>query len=328
MKKLLLIASIITSVAAFATAQTYNSDLSTYKPSFDALSSDLYKAIPLNSTIGLQWSDAYIGQLIRLPPHLGVGTSLGFTTIPMSSLTGLTSQMGVNLPSEVTSMADKLGGFPIPSAAVEARLGGFILPFDFGFKAMTVTDSMRQSLAKQTGLDINAKSFGVELRVPLLQEKFFIPDLSVGVGYSHTEGVVGAALPSEASAVTFTYAGASLTNASAVKYVWDSNAFDLNLQMSKQILYLFTPYLGAGVTFAKTSVGGGLAGTVTGATGTHDGAEITADHIYFMKSGNATIVRAFGGLGLNLFILHVDLSGMYNFTGKNWGAQANARIQL
>jgi len=40
-----------------------------------AMSNALAKALPFNSTVGLNWSDAYIGQFISLPPTSALESS-------------------------------------------------------------------------------------------------------------------------------------------------------------------------------------------------------------------------------------------------------------
>ena len=38
--------------------------------------------------------------------------------------------------------------------------------------------------------------------------------------------------------------------------------------------------------------------------------------------------RAFGGLSINLLIAHIDITGMYDFLGQNYGLTLGARVQL
>ncbi|TFH03876.1 MAG: hypothetical protein E4H09_04495 [Spirochaetales bacterium] len=38
--------------------------------------------------------------------------------------------------------------------------------------------------------------------------------------------------------------------------------------------------------------------------------------------------RAFGGISLNLIIVNLDITGMYDFIGNNFGATVGLRVQL
>src|SRR6056297_238320 len=106
--------------------------LDTFEDSFDTFSGEFAKSLPMNSMIGLNWSDASIGQLLAVPPHFGVGVTTGVTTIPLSVFTDLTDDLGVDASGGVDDLPAM--GVPIPGYAVDARVGGFILPFDVGVK--------------------------------------------------------------------------------------------------------------------------------------------------------------------------------------------------
>ena len=49
-------------------------------------------------------------------------------------LISFSANLGISA-NDVPSELSDLGGIPIPATAVEARIGGFILPFDIGIKA-------------------------------------------------------------------------------------------------------------------------------------------------------------------------------------------------
>ncbi|GAB1484410.1 hypothetical protein MASR2M78_32280 [Treponema sp.] len=101
------------------------------------LADALATSLPFNSTIGLNWSDAYIGQIIALPPHFGVGIVGGATTIDAKDITSVLTDLGY---AEISGLGDVL---PIPAMAVEGRIGGFILPFDHGLRGRLYTGSPR-----------------------------------------------------------------------------------------------------------------------------------------------------------------------------------------
>lgn len=116
MKRIVLI-----SMLALAAAGAWAQDLGTFQTGFETFATDMAATLSYNATIGNNWSDAYIGQL----PHFGVGLAVGFTAVPAASLEGFFTSMGETLPAELEKV-----GLPIPAAALSAKIGGIILPFD------------------------------------------------------------------------------------------------------------------------------------------------------------------------------------------------------
>ncbi|HKJ86200.1 MAG TPA: hypothetical protein VKA06_08990, partial [Spirochaetia bacterium] len=131
-----------------------------------------------------------------------------------------------------------------------------------------------------------------------------------------------------------------------VEYFWQANVVDLQAQASKKIL-LFTPFVGAGASIGFGSAGGGLRSElVTSPTQLTDAdyAEINAA---LAEQGGETLpalgengfsvtsdmpagwaFRAYGGVGINLLIVKIDITGMYDFIGQNYGLTVGARVQL
>jgi hypothetical protein len=342
MKKLTALFSLIVLTSAATYAQNY--DFNQYAGDFKTFSSAFAKVLPFNSTIGLQWSNAYIGQLIDLPPHFGVGATVGFTGIPMKDVNPIIDKMGVSVPSAASPYTSSFG-LPIPATDVEARIGGIILPFDFGVKFMTIPGSQKAAMKSSTGMDFDYTLFGLELRVPLVREKFFIPSVSVGLGYNHMEGNLGMPMPNT-SPFSYTMPDSTVLEISQpeLAFKWTTDAVDLNLQISKNVFWIITPYLGTGITFGKSNAGGGLNATVSENGQALSSSEISAlnsalskvsgapsinsEGIYYMRNVTGTSFRVFGGLSLNVLIIKLDLAAMYNVTGGNLGAQGNVRVQL
>jgi hypothetical protein len=166
-----------------------------FKKGFQQFSDDVASVLPMNSTIGLNWSDAYIGQLIALPPSLGVGITAGVTGIPYDSVKKILVDTLKGDDNEIPSLI-KDYGLPLPAMAIDARLGGFILPFDIGFKFGFVP----KTLADQVGdnIKIDFLLVGGDIRYLLMKQRFVvIPEVSVGVGYNYLKGSVefGGVLP-------------------------------------------------------------------------------------------------------------------------------------
>jgi len=158
----------------------------------ESLVDTLATALPFNSAIGLNWSDAYIGQLLGVPPHFGVGVSVGATTVEAAGFSDLLSSFGytLDLPS---GLADSL---PLPAAVAEARIGGLLLPFDVGVKAGYIPASTAESIADLAGgLKVDYLLAGADIRYALIKGNLLLPRLSIGVGVNYMKGGVGTGRP-------------------------------------------------------------------------------------------------------------------------------------
>jgi hypothetical protein len=334
-------------IAAVAPAQ----NLADVAGALNDFTNAMAPVLPVNSTVGSTWSDAYIGQLLAIPPHLGAGLTAGVTMVPGQFINTLFGVMGVD-PATITGI-DKLAqyGLPIPAAAVSARVGGIILPFDVGAKVGFIPEQLDLK-ALVPGATFEYLLYGADLRYALLDEKKNFIDLSIGVGYSYLKGLVEIALPIGAQSYSFTTPGpvnhTLALSEPALHLSWESHAVDITAQVSKQILIL-TPYIGAGLTIGKPNVKAGLKADLT-----LDGTPITTAEVeslaadleaagiplpanpadlvngYFFQADiqKGTDLRVYGGASLDLLIVRLDLNLLYSFIGRNFGASAGLRVQL
>ncbi|MBO7638797.1 MAG: hypothetical protein J6S91_07455, partial [Treponema sp.] len=181
---------------------------------------EIMVAAPEAATQMNVWQDAHIGNLFpSIHPHFGGGLSLGGTAINMTGFKTAAVEVANQFNSMSTGM---LGGeidpvifekipekFILPSASLDLRLGGFVLPFDFGiFVIMTNPNifavhlddpssiyNMSQAINfKFLGFDgsIDYFSIGGDFRIRLLEEDGAVPAVSVGAGYAYTKGNVKA----------------------------------------------------------------------------------------------------------------------------------------
>lgn len=299
----------------------------------------LAKALPFNSTIGLNWSDAYIGQLISIPPHFGVGIVGGFTNLEAAGLLDLMNDLGAGIDKDV--FGDQ---FPLPALAAEGRIGGFMLPFDLGLKIGFIPESA-QDILKETmdGLVIDYLLIGGDIRYALLKGNILLPTVSVGLGVNYLSGGVGMTIQDEQS---FTLPDNSTIEASKPElgFQWESTTIDLKAQVSKSFL-LFTPYLGVGAAYGSSTTGYYLKSTIR-----YNGQEVGDDEIAAIKKSledagitppdvkNTGIVssydvsgwalRTFGGLSLNFLVAKLDITGLYNLSDGNYGFSIGMRVQL
>ncbi|MDR1324784.1 MAG: hypothetical protein LBK00_01970 [Treponema sp.] len=316
-------------------------------------SESLVKSLPFNAAIGLNWSDAYIGKVFpSLPPHFGVGVSMGMTSMKIGAFTELLNVFDVGALGSLGNLAF----MPLPAYAAEARVGGVFLPFDLGFKfGMLPEGSLPLGDAK-----LNYTLLGASLRIaplelllsgnPLL---LVLPSISVGVGVNHLSGGIGDI--SIGKSMEFTFGTGTIPyklkiDQPKLGLSWETTALDFTLQASKSLL-IITPYIGVGVSSAKSKAGYGVTTKVTYTddsgsqqdltnaanldslknnleTAGLGGIDVDANGFKSIIEDKGVSVRAFGGLSFNLAVIRIDLTGMFNFTDQNWGVSLGTRFQL
>jgi hypothetical protein len=329
----LVIVVLLSATAVFAV------NFTDFQSGFNEFAQDLANGAPFSTSTGLGWSQAYIGQF----PHFGLGITAGVTTISAGAMKTLADAMGVTLPSDF-SYASKYG-LPLPGYTIDARIGGFVLPFDIGLKLGYIPPGTFPTV------DVNYILFGIDVRYGLLKDQGFTPALSVGLGYNHMKASVAVPgfLGSDVQIAqvydpgTASYHILSLADPN-FGLDWSTNVIEAKAQISKKLIFI-TPYLGVA---AALSFGTSASGSVTSQL-KYDGGQITQAQIdritqYYQSQGmtppdltttgftanakNATAFdfRAFGGVSFNLFILYLDLGGGYDFSTNAFGGAINLRI--
>lgn len=190
----------------------------------NAFAGNILVAAPQAATQQNVWADAYIGKLFpSLPPHFGVGISLGGTKMDMTGLkdaaTAFEGMINDFVPdSDDSSITDQLKGtvdfgsipdiFVMPTVSIDARIGGIFLPFDIGISAMMTNPSLfsvdlsdPNSLTSMSApMNFNAFGFngsadyltlGIDIRYCVLDGGVILPKVSVGAGYNITKGSFG-----------------------------------------------------------------------------------------------------------------------------------------
>ncbi|MDR0472550.1 MAG: hypothetical protein LBH43_02595 [Treponema sp.] len=293
-----------------------------------AFSKNMAESLPFNASLGLNWSDAYIGKVFpSVPPHFGVGGSFGVTTMKMGSIDKIAKFLGF-------SAMPGLGSLIFPAYVAEARIGGIIFPFDIGLKYGKLP-SVSLPLAE---INFEYSMFGIDARYAVMEGNVVLPKISVGLGYYYLDGGIWA---KAGNGMTIT-AGTETLNISAPKIglLWNTSVFELKAQVSKQIL-IVTPYAGLGLSYASSDAGYKVKTTITGSP------NINAIYDYLKNNGYKGMkineetgfssmisvsgmgVRAFGGVSLNLIpFLKLEFTGMFNLLDQNWGGSLGARFQL
>jgi len=332
MKKSLKIALLLLVVMLPLTAATSFADFET---GFKGFSTAIANSLPFNTIIGQQWSDAFIGTF----PHLGIGVSVGATTIPYDSVSPVFDLFSITLPADLSFVVDY--GVPLPAYSIDARLGLPVLPMDIGFKFGLLPDDVKILLPDNLSLDYLL--IGGDVRYALLKGKLFIPAVSIGAGYNYMRGSLGVnGLFGGVEQTIGEVAGHTISLSDPnLNFNWETSVIDLKIQASMNWL-LITPFAGAGASYGTSNAGGGLSSNVL-----IDGSPITDADIAFINSalGSAApdltnqgiavssdstgwAVRVFGGVGLNLTIIRLDAVAMFNLTSRAYGIAANLRMQL
>jgi hypothetical protein len=305
-------------------AFSQSADLKVLQETAEDFSDSLAKSLPFNASLGLNWSDAYIGQLFpSAPPHFGVGASFGFTTIDMKAAGDLAEALGFTIPFDAKKLL-------LPIYAGEIRAGGVFFPFDVGLKAGVLPSVGLWG----SGINTSYTLIGADLRYALTEGGVILPAISVGVGFNYLKGGLEASVGQQ---MEYSFDGSILrvTNPD-VNLFWSTKVLDFKIQLSKPIL-IVTPYLGLGLSHAWSEAGyeaeapitvvsGG--GSLGGAQDYLDGTTIDGNKISSAIKVKGFSARVFGGLSVNFTVFKLDLTGMFNFRDSNYGASLGARFQL
>ena len=331
-------------LAAALAMPGFSQNIESLQTGAESMAKALSAALPFNSTLGLNWSDAYIGQLLGVPPHFGVGVSAGATTVKADEIKSLLGILGVDTGAFP-------GIVPIPAAVAEARIGGFLLPFDIGVKGGYIPPELGKTIKDLTGgLNLDYLAVGADIRYALLKGNLLLPRVSLGVGVNYMGGGLGTTLSrgqsftfNDVSSVPPTTHTIAATNPE-LGLSWETTTLDLKAQVSKSLL-IFTPYVGLGASYGLSKAGYYLKSEIT-----YDNASISQANLQTIKdklqqagitppdisatgissyfATNGWAFRAFGGLSLNILILHVDVTGLYNLSDNSYGGSVGVRFQL
>jgi hypothetical protein len=309
-------------------AFSQNKALSDLQKNVENFSDALAKSLPFTASLGLNWSDAYIGKFLpSVPPHFGVGGSVGFTTIDMTAARDLAKSLGADIDLD-------MGKLPLPGYAAEGRLGGFFLPFDIGFKFGYLPPVGLLG----SGVDMNYTMVGGDIRYELIEGGVLLPKISIGVGLNYLKGGIGTKVGND---ITYDFGPDSMTiHSPDVDLMWNTVALDFKVQVSKSFL-IVTPYLGLGAGYAWSEAGYEINSNITYSAGKSaedvknylaasglQGMDFDGNKISSIAEVSGFSVRAFGGLSLNFTVFKLDLTGLYNFRDSNYGASLGARFQL
>jgi hypothetical protein len=322
---------LIAASSAFGAAFTF----SQFQNAFQGFANGAASALPLESSVGLNWSDAQIGQF----PHFGIGVTVGAATIPFGAINSAISAFSGSIPSSLSFLSNV--GIPFPAYTIDARIGGFVLPFDIGLKFGYLPPNAISALA----FSADYLMVGADIRYALLQDSGLSPGLSVGIGYTYMRGTVGlpGVLNGPITVGNVSFGGTTHTLAftnPSLNFFWNTSVIDAKVQLSKT-LFILTPYIGLGASYGISNAGGGMQSSmqvdgvaasqaqldqINSAFGTNYTTTNEGFGVYAGASGWS--VRAFGGFSFNLLILRIGLGAEYEFLSGSMAGMANVRIQI
>ena len=299
----------------------------------DAFAGNMAMALPFNASMGLNWSDAYIGRIFpSRPPRFGIGVTAGFTTMSLAPIENLLNEFGFDdgLPS-----LGGLNGFPLPGMMIEGRVGGIFLPFDVGFKVGFLPS------IDMDPFEVDYFLIGGDIRYALLHSRRFLPTISVGVGLTHLRGGIGAGLGGETVSFDLGALGINetltISSDPHIALDWSTTTLDFKTQISRS-LFIITPYLGFGASHgwsrvsyaldANIETGGNIAEVREALQEIGISLDEGLDRLSSEVGINGWNFRVFGGFSLNLFVFRLDITGLYSFRDNNLGTTVGLRFQL
>jgi len=346
MKKAIVVLAVLLMAATAVSAATPT--FTDFQSAFTDVANGVSSSLALESSVGLSWSDAWVGQLVDVPPHFGFGITVGAAMIPYASIQNALTTFSGAIPSSVGFMSSI--GVPLPTYTVDVRIGGFVLPFDMGFKFGWMPSNGLSSIGV-SGISVDYLSLGGDIRLGIIQDRGFLPGLSLGVGYTYMRGNVDVpgVFSGNIHIATYNYNGQpydlQFTNPS-LNFNWSSSVIDAKIQLSKKLLFI-TPYAGMGVSYGFSNAGGGMASqmqvSTDGGANYHNATQSEIDNIntatgssYTLQntsfgvtqSTNGFSVRAFGGFSLDFFAVRLGFGAAYELLTGTMAGMANLRFQL
>ena len=189
---------------------------------------------------------------------------MGAATIPYKAVKSAINTFGGTIPSSVSFLSSL--GIPVPAYTIDARIGGFILPFDIGFKFGYLPSGGLSSFGI-SGFSADYLMVGGDIRYALMKDSGLSPGLSVGVGYTYMRGNIGVpgVLNGPINIANVSFGGSNhtlgFTNPS-LNFFWNTSVIDAKVQLSKN-LFIITPYIGLGAAYGISNAGGGMQSAMT-----------------------------------------------------------------
>jgi len=267
-------------------------------------------SLPFHSTIGLNWSDAYIGGF----RHFGVGPSIGLTTMNYKLTNKLTDSFSMPKAKDTPLVGKNY--FSLPADSLEARIGVPVIPIDVGVKIGYLNQDWLKS---RLGIGLNNLLLGADVRYVIVNSKVLPMRLSAGFGINYMNGGMSYS-PSKLN-----FSGIEVNNPN-VGITW--NTFSLELKAQASFPYkIITPYAGAGLSYAWSKAGYEVSYS--------EKSEALEEKFKFSGNGfkvtqnyKGPNTRIFAGFSVNVVLVRLDMTAMYEIFNNNLGVTLGLRYQM
>jgi hypothetical protein len=262
----------------------------------------LGNSLSFASSMGLNWSSPYVGQLIGYPVHFGIGVSLGSAFMGNAAPADLGEMLGIPIEDSMVKSKQWL-----PYYVVSARLGGLGgVPFDIGFKLGYIPET-----AIWGPLDYTSLLFGVDVHYAV-----FVSDegpiVAFGVGVDTFEGDVTGELGVDLAVPS----GETYNSGSPVRLAWNSTTFKAQFFLAQQVWVSGLSF------FCGLEIGYGM-----NQAGLLFGSDKYDPDFSDMRDVSGLAFSSFGGLGFEINELRIDLNLMVNFINFEGGFNISFRYQ-
>lgn len=280
----------------------------------DGFCKDLCDTLPNTQTLQNVWAQSWIGMLIP-NVHFGLGVNAGAAMLDIDSLLEVANALNIDVSDLPSKMV-------FPTATLDLRIGGIVLPFDLGFTISSLDSSKIGALddaIKPCAFDYF--SIGGDIRYKLLDTggKVFNARVSASAGGYFTKGSVNVEDSGSSSKVGMDFKSTTLF---------------VGAQASAKAL-CFIPFLGGRVAFTKASVDweadADWKGILDDNTQIADviGWGILPSHFDGSSdSGWKVRPQVYGGLGIDLFVIDLTVSASYDVIAGIVGGALSARLSI
>ena len=296
----------------------------TINTSFGNFSKNLTYGLIDSSSMQNTWPNSYIGHFFP-GFHLGLGVDFSVATFDASPLFDLTDALGMqdfrqdlkkDFYSDIPSFLENKLIFP--TASINARIGGFVLPFDIGLSFMSL-DTKDISLSNDFNFKYSNIAGDVRYNFLNIGPNLLKIKASGVLGIYHTAGDLNISDPQDAE-----------------KFHYDQTSRSIGAQADVKTIFLD---VFAGLKFltplsASTELSASPNWSYITKTSGAEAAIINSILPKEIKKSNEINPFdyfhpvIFGGLGFSLFLFKIGLGASYNFESENVGANFSIRLAI
>ena len=302
---------------------------------FVNFSNTLTSIMPENITALNVWPEAHIGKFFpAFPPHFGFGISAAGTLIDTSFAKDTFDTLSKLILKDMTNI--KLNFecndiMVLPTCAINARIGGFLLPFDVGvFGVATIPNLPQEFNFGDFDASVEYLTFGADLRYAIYEGNIFMPKVSLGFGYFYAQQELNFDI-NKTKPATYNSVDTNVNINANANLLLKTHTFFAQMQISKKIL-IITPFIGARAYYTffenecdwnyKTQIVNGESSTPI--TNNRQIVYITN------KKLNTSNIRpqVYLGVGLNAPILQVAINVSWNPITNYWSGGSTLNFKL